>query len=92
MSTPPSPDYTRKPITLNIVSPERQNFTVIFSIIENNLQILINEKSALSTSYKVELEVNNFQEINKFFRQFDTIEEIFDFIQSLENPEKKNEY
>ena len=80
---------SKEDISFKIIDSERQAFTIIFSIIENKLQILINENSTLSISYKAELEVKNFQEINKFFLQFDTIEEICDFIKSLDNPEEK---
>ena len=78
-----------KNISFKIINAERKTFNVIFSIKENKLEILINEKSAISTSYKAALELKNFQEINKFFRQFDSIIEVFDFLLSLENPEEK---
>ena len=76
-------------ISYKITNSERQIFTILFSIVENKLQILINEKSSLSSSYKASFDVKNFQEINKFFRQFDTVEEIFEFIMSLDKPEEK---
>jgi len=76
-------------ISYKIINSERQIFTILFSIVENDLQILINEKSSLSTYFKTSFDVKDFQEINKFFRQFDTIEEIFEFIMSLDNPEEK---
>ena len=89
MTTSTANSSIREQISFKIMNPERQIFTIIFSIIENKLQILISEKSSLSTSYKTALEIKNFQEINKFFRQFDTIEEIYEFILTLENPEEK---
>jgi hypothetical protein len=79
----------RKKISYKILNSEKKKFTILFSIFENKLQILIKEKSSLSTSYKTCFDVKNFQEINKFFRQFDTVEEIFEFIMSLDKPEEK---
>lgn len=90
MATAPAANSKEKEqISFKIMNSERQIFTIIFSIVEDKLQILISEKSSMSTSYKIQLEVKNFQEINKFFRQFDSIEEIYEFILSLENPEEK---
>ena len=79
----------KKSVLFNIINSENQKFTVIFSVNQEKLEILINEKASISYSYKTYLELKNFQEINKFFRQFDTIDEIFDFIMSLNEPEEK---
>ena len=45
---------------------------------------MITEKSNLLSTYKTSLEVENFYEINKFFKQFDDIQEIFEYFFDLE--------
>ena len=77
-----------KSISYKITNSDRKTFNIIFSISDNKLEILINEKSGISKSYKTSLNIKNFQEINKFFRQFDTINEIFEFISNLDKPEE----
>ena len=85
----PSNSIKNKSISYKITNSDSQIFNIIFSLIENKLEILINEKSIISSCYKAVLELENFIEINKFFRQFDSIEELFEFLMSLENPEEK---
>ena len=85
----PSNSIKNKSISYKITNSDRQIFNIIFSLIENKLEILINEKSIISSCYKAVLELENFIEINKFFRQFDSKEELFEFLMSIENPEEK---
>ena len=45
--------------------------------------------TSFAISYKVSLEVNEFFKINRFFRQFDTINEKYEFIHGLEKLTEK---
>ena len=85
-----SSDFVQnKSISIKISNSERKIFDLCFSIKENKLEISIIEKSVISSSYKAALELKDIQEINKFFRQFDNITEVLEFILSFENPEDK---
>ena len=85
-----SSDFVQnKSISIKLSNSERKIFDLSFSIKENKLEISIIEKSVIPSSYKAALELKDFQEINKFFRQFDNITEVLEFILSFENPEDK---
>lgn len=71
-------------LSYEIIDDNRIIYTIKFSKNETNIEILISEKSSLSSSFKTSLEVKNFHEINKFFKQFDNIQEIFEYICDLE--------
>ena len=68
-----------------IINNDRILYTIKFSKLREEIELLITEKSSLSSTFKASLNVDNFHEINKFFRQFDTIEEIFEYFNDLEN-------
>ena len=68
-----------------IINNDRILYTIKFSKLREEIELLITEKSSLSSTFKASLNVENFHEINKFFRQFDTIEEIFEYFNDLEN-------
>ena len=85
-----SSDFVQnKSISIKISNSERKIFDLCFSIKENKLEISIIEKSVIPSSYKAALDLKDFQEINKFFKQFDNIAEVLEFILSFENPEDK---
>ena len=88
MDSAPSPK-TKKINTFKIINSQNQSFTIKFSLIGNEYEILVTSDSVLSLSYKVSLEVKEFQKLNKYFRQFDTIEEIYEFINGLEKLNEK---
>ena len=88
MESAPNPK-TKKINTFKIINSHNQSFTIKFSLIENEFEILVSSDSVLSLSYKVSLEVKEFQKLNKYFRQFDTIEEIYEFINGLEKLKEK---
>ena len=68
-----------------IINNDRILYTIKFSKLREEIELLITEKSSLSSTFKASLNVENFHEINKFFRQFDTIDEIFEYFNDLEN-------
>ena len=88
MDSAPKPN-TKKYNSFKITNSQQQSFTIKFSLIENKYEILITCDSFLALSYKVSLEVNELKKINKFFRQFDTIDEIYEFINGIENLKEK---
>ena len=68
-----------------IINNDRILYTIKFTKLREEIQLLITEKSSLSSIYRANLNVENFYEINKFFRQFDTIDEIFEYFNDLDN-------
>ena len=88
MDSAPKPN-TKKYNSFKISNSQQQSFIIKFSLIENKYEIMITSDSFLALSYKVSLEVNELKKINKFFRQFDTIDEIYEFINGIENLKEK---
>ena len=72
-------------ISYQIINKDRILYTIKFSILTEEIELLITEKTSLPSTYKASLNAENFMEINKFFRQFDTVEEIFDYLNDLED-------
>ena len=79
-----TPKIDNNILSYEIIDDNRIIYTIKFTKNETNIEILITEKSSLSTTYKTSFEVKNFHEINKFFKQFDDIQEIFEYICDLE--------
>lgn len=75
--------------TYEIMNSEGRKFLIKFILLEKTIEILINEEATMSFSYKAEFKIEHFQQIHKFFRQFDSIIEVYDFFLCLENPEKQ---
>ena len=84
-----SNNFKTNPSSFKITNSEKKTFFITFSKIEDKLEISINEQSIFSASYKVSLELKYFQELNKFFRQFDNVSELLEFLLSFEHPEEK---
>ena len=87
MSSPNSCD-TKKYHSLRILNFDKKSFTIKFAITSNKFEIFISDDINLKLSYKLSFELDNFHKLNKFFKQFDSVEEIFDYITGLENLEK----
>ena len=68
-----------------IINKDTILYTIKIIKLSEVIELLITEKSSLSSTYKASLNVDNFHEINKFFRQFDTVEEIFEYFNDLED-------
>ena len=77
--------YSNNTISYQIINKERILYTIKIAKVAEEIEIIITEKSSLSSTYKASLNVENFQEINKFFRQFDTVDEIFEYFNDLDN-------
>ena len=59
-----------------------------FLMVSDNFEIILENKSSLSSSYKISFKIEDFYKLNKFFRQFDTVLEIFEFIINIEKFEE----
>ena len=79
----------KKFFSIQVLNLEKKSFTIKFSVILNKLEILVSNDSSLSFSYKLSFELDDFHKLNKFFKQFETVEEIFDFIVGLEKLDDK---
>ena len=53
------------------------------------MEIFVSNDCSLPLSYKLSFNIENFHKLNKFFKQFETVEEIFDFIVGLEELDEK---
>lgn len=78
----------KKFFSLQVLNFDKKSFTIKFSVINKKLEIFISNDCSLSLSYKLSFDIDNFHKLNKFFRQFDTVEEIFDFIVGIEKLDK----
>ena len=74
-----------------ILNNDKIIYIIKISKLKEEIELLITEKTFLSSAYKVSLNISNFQDLNKFFRQFDTVDEIFDFFNDLEDIEDKTD-
>ena len=81
-------ENAKKFFSLQVLNFDKKSFTIKFSVINKKLEILISNDCSLSLSYKLAFDIDNFHKLNKFFRQFDTVEEIFDFIVGIEKLDK----
>lgn len=87
MNSAPSPQP--QSASFQIMNAERKSFTLKFSVKSEKLDINITNNCSFFLSYKLSFKVDDFYKLNKFFRQFDSVEEIYDFIVNLENIEEK---
>ena len=71
------------------ITSDDKIFIIDFSIVSDNLEISIKNELVLSLFYKISFKVEDFHKLNKYFRQFDTVLEIFDFIINIEKFEEK---
>ena len=76
-------------ISLHILSSENKSYTIKFIHIFEKLEITIKNDYLLSFSYKVSFQIEDLQKLNKYFRQFDTIEEILEDLNDIEKLEEK---
>ena len=86
--TTPNPDI-KNLYTIEILSFDKKAFTIKLSIVSNKLEIFISNDSSLSLSYKLSFSIDDFHKLNKFFKQFDSVEEILFFIIGIEKLEER---
>ena len=88
MNSAPSPDIQNSN-SFQITNSEGKAYTLKFSIKSEKLEISVSSDSLISLSYKASFTADELLKLNRFFRQYDTVEEIYDFIINLENLEEK---
>ena len=86
MSSAPSPKAN---FSLQILNSDNNPYTLKFSIASNNLEIYLSNDDSLSLSYKASFQIEDLHKLSKFFRQFDSVEEVLDYIFDLEKVEEK---
>jgi hypothetical protein len=74
----------KKFFSIQVLNFDKKSFTIKFYVVDKKLEIFVSNDCSLSLSYKLSFEIENFYKLNKFFRQFDSVEEIFDFIAGIE--------
>ena len=66
---------------------KRYNITI--SIKSEKLDLNISNNSSIALSYRASFTCEELYKLNRFFRQFDNVKEIYEFIANLENIEEK---
>ena len=84
MNSAPSPKEN-KLFSLEILNPDKVLYRLKLSTESNKLEILITNDNLLSLSYKASFQIEDLNKLNRYFRQFDSVEEVFDFLTDLEN-------
>ena len=64
-------------------------YIIDFGLKADNLEIIIKNEDSISSIYKISFKKDDFHQFNKFFRQFDSVLEIFDFITNIPRLEEK---
>ena len=88
MSSAPSPK-TNQPFSLQVENSDKKQYTLKFSVSSNKLEIYLSNDDSLSLSYMASFQIEDLNKLNKFFRQFDSVEEVFDYLVDLEQIKEK---
>ena len=86
-----APQQAPKPESSSCICYEKtdenkSNYFIEIKLISKNIEIIIKDKdSMLSGNYKISLSTEEFQKLNKYFKQFDTINEIFELISTIKD-------
>jgi len=75
--------------SIKIFTSDNKEYTIKFSIKSEKLDLNISNNSSVSLSYKALFTYDELCKLNRFFRQFDTVKEIYESLVNLENLEKK---
>ena len=57
----------KKFLSLQILSLDKNPYTIKLFVNSNKLEIFVSNDSSLSLSYKLSMTMDNFQKLNKFF-------------------------
>ena len=82
MESAPSANYSLK------IKSENKTYDLQFAIKSDKLDISISNNSSLSLSFNAAFTFDELIKLNRYFRQFDTVLEIYNFIVNLENIEE----
>ena len=82
MESAPSANYSLK------IKSDNKTYDLKFAIKSDKLDISISNNSSISLSFNAAFTFDELLKLNRYFRQFDTILEIYNFIVDLENIEE----
>ena len=82
MESAPSPNFSLK------IKSDNKSYNLQFSIKSDKLDISISNDSPISLSFNAAFTLDELSNLNKYFRQFDSILEIYNFISNLEKIEE----
>ena len=85
MNPPPTPKST----LLKITSSDKRQYSLKLSIISDKLEFSISSESLISISFKLAMNLEDLHKSNSFFRQFDSVVDIYDFLLDIEKVEEK---
>ena len=74
MESAPSPNFSLK------IKSDNKSYNLQFSIKSDKLDISISNDSSISLSFNAAFTLDELSKLNKYFRQFDSILEIYNFI------------
>ena len=75
--------------SMQLVNSDNNPYTLKFAIVSNKLEITLSNDDSLSLSYKASFQIEDLHKLNKFFKQYDSVEEALDYIVDLEKLEEK---
>ena len=87
MDANPGP-VINKNFCFQLIAKNKIKYSIEFSLISNKVSITVSE-NIFSCNYKASFGTEEFYKINKYLRQFDSIEEIYDFIIGLNDIKTK---
>ena len=82
MESAPSANYSLK------IKSDNKTYDLKFAIKSDKLDISISNNSSISLSFNAAFTFDELLKLNRYFRQFDTVLEIYNFIVNLENIEE----
>ena len=76
-------------ISYDIEELNKYSFKIQFKINENKITISALDKlSAISQTYKLEFSLDDFQQLDKYFKQYDSITELYEYLSDMEIEKK----
>ena len=82
MESAPSANFSLK------INSDNKSYDLQFSIKSDKLDISISNNSSISLSFNAAFTFDELSKLNRYFRQFDTILEIYNFIVNLKKIEE----
>jgi hypothetical protein len=87
MDSNPAPDLQNCK-TFKIASSDDKSYSLKFFVKSEKIEIYISNNNSIYLSYKASFTIDELHKLNKYFRQFDTINEAYDFLINIEKIEE----
>lgn len=87
MDSNPAPDLQNCK-TFKIATSDDKSYSLKFSVKSEKIEIYISNNNSIYLSYKASFTIDELHKLNKYFRQFDTINEAYDFLINIEKIEE----